>query len=480
MKSKKNFKIYLGIDIGTSKICVLALNSYSIKPVEIISEKNFSVVKTEKDFSEQDPKIIKQITFDLINKIRKKIKFPISGIGITGQMHGMLFVDKNLKPLSNLITWQDKRSKNLIEEIQHKTKGIEFSECGCYIKPGYMGSTLYWFYKNNLVPKNIYKVCFIHDWLGACLTQHNEIFTDPTDAASSGIFNIKKMDWHWNFIEKLRIKKEIFPTIKNSGEIIGFTKEGIPVACAFGDNQASIFGSVTYNNLVADSSGSVIKTNGSNFGKTEMKTYFENNLNKLWRECIIINIGTGSQVSVILDKFVKFREGLELRPYIDGKYILVGASLNGGSIYSVLKDFFITAGKSFWKIKQENIFETMNKLASKIPFGCDGLVCEPYFFGERINEELKASFVGLDINNFTVSHFCKAILEGMIRILYNYYKSMKQNRKYIIGSGNAIKRNEVLQKIIKQTFNMELKLNLIDEEAAYGAALLSFRRDIQC
>ena len=114
----------------------------------------------------------------------------------------------------------------------------------------------------------------------------------------------------------------------------------------------------------------------------------------------------------------------------------------------------------------------MNKLASKVPPGCDGLWFNPCFFGERGREGLKASIMGLDATNFTPGHLSRGALEGMIKILYNYYENMAEPRKYIIGSGNAIKKNKVLHEIIEQIFNLKLKLNTIQEEAAYGAALL--------
>lgn len=431
---------FLGIDIGTSKISVLALRSDSPRPIDIVSENSSCEAKCENGFSEQNPEIIKAKTVFLINKIRRRVKNRISGIGLTGQMHGMLLVDKNLKPLTNLITWQDRRSEKLIPEISAKTKNISFHERGSLIRPGYMGASLYWFYKNKLVPPNVHKACFIHDWIGASLTEQSVIFTDPTDAASSGLFDIRQTDWHWQLINNLGIEKDIFPEIKNSGEITGFTGDGTPVSCAFGDNQASIFGSV--------------------YGYKE-------------KDCININIGTGSQASIIVDNFGKLSANFEVRPYLNRKYILVGASLNGGVVYSLLKNFFESCGLKFGRISQDKIFETMNRLASTVPHGCNGLVCLPYFFGERGSEELKASFTGMDVNNFTVSHFSRSVLEGMVRILYEFYEKMGRKRKYIVGSGNAIRRNQVLQEIVKETFNMDIRLTPHEEEAAYGASLLA-------
>jgi len=188
-------KAYLGIDIGTSKICVLVIDGNTKKTIKVISEQIKSAITSPYNYFEQDPYKIKAITLRLVKQIKKRLRCKIMGIGITGQMHGMLFIDDNLKPLSNLITWQDKRSMNLIKEIQKKLENIEQKRTGCRINPGYMAATLYWHIKNNCIPKNAYKACFVQDWIAACISSSKNIYTDPTDAASSGIFNIKTIDW---------------------------------------------------------------------------------------------------------------------------------------------------------------------------------------------------------------------------------------------------------------------------------------------
>ena len=80
--------------------------------------------------------------------------------------------------------------------------------------------------------------------------------------------------------------------------------KGIPVSVAIGDNQASFLGSVS-------------------------------NMN----ESFLINVGTGSQISIVSDYPIT-AEGIECRPYVDGKYLIVGAALCGGRAYSLLKDFY--------------------------------------------------------------------------------------------------------------------------------------------
>ena len=378
--------LYLGIDIGTTKICVLALNSKTGKPAFSASEQNNSNVSTGPVFYQQDPEKIKKTVLRLIGRAVEKTEKKISGIGLTGQMHGMLFVDRRLRPLSKLITWQDQRATGLITEIRKKA-GRSAGECGCAISPGYLGATLYWFTKNKKVPNGAYKACFIHDWIATLLTKEKQLFTDPTDAAGSGLFNFKKNQWHWDLIDKLGLNRGLFPEIRASGEIIGYTGSGIPVHCAIGDNQASALGS------------------GAGAGS------------------INVNIGTGSQVSVITDKFVKPSGPLELRPYFNGKYLLVGRSLKGGAVYARLKR------------KLGITYEEMNRRAEK-------------------------------------PGPCRRTLEAMAKSLHSLYLRAGINKHKLCGSGNAIKKNPVLRDIISKTFKMKLNLPSHDEEAAWGAALL--------
>ncbi len=429
----------IGLDIGTSKICALVFDTRKNKALFVLSRENSSFVKIKKEFSEQNPKKIKNIVFTLLEIIRKKFN-NISAIGITGQMHGGLIVDRKLQPLTNLITWQDKRAKGMIPEIIRKVGEDRFYDCGCLIQSGYMGATLYWLKKYKMIPENAYKVCCIHDWIAAQLMRKKNLYTDPTDAASSGLFNVRKREWNHEVIERLNIEESLLLELKNSGEVIGFTEDEIPVCCAFGDNQASVYAS---------------------FHRYEGE------------KAVNLNMGTGSQISLIIKKFKSYKLPFEIRPYMDGGYLMVGASLNGGIVYSLLKDFFVSLGMNFWGVKEKNVFNKMNLLALKAPQGCDGLICNPYFFGERGQGKLKASFVGITHYNFTPSHICRAVLEGMVRVLHNFYVKMGEKKEYIVETGNAIKENKLLQEIVIKTFKMDLKLSSCSEEAAYGAASLA-------
>ena len=455
---------FIGLDIGTSKICAVLINSCNGELVCSVNKENDSqiIFDTENKIllAEQSTEKILQRVIEVLKDLATKCALlikDIKGIGITGQMHGMLLVDKNRKSITNLITWEDKRCLSLIacsnhtylDEILNVFKNKQSKKNGCVPSAGYMGCSLYWFNKNKLLSEKSFKSVFIADFIFSQLTGE-DFYTDFTNAGSSGVFDIVNHCWDKEFISLLNIPCEIFPEVVLPGEIKGFLQKsiseiiglqsGIPICCAVGDNQASLLGSLCD-----------------------------------WND-IFINIGTGSQISCITNSFVSI-ENLEIRPFFDGKYILVGAGLCGGRAYYYLNNFIKEIGEIFFpNCEESNLFEKMNSIAEIIPYGCDGLICDTRFEGSRENPEIKGAFKNVSKSNFTIKHFCRSVLEGIVNELHNYYKIFNKKSdeiNYITASGNAIRKNPVMTKIISKTFNSPVRIPLYEEESAYGAGLLS-------
>jgi len=456
-------KYFIGLDIGTTNIGAVLINSDNGELICSVNVKNDSNVIFQSDkkslWAEQSPEIILKRVFDCLTDLKNRCSVPpreIGGIGITGQMHGMLLVDENKKPFTNLITWEDKRcltqmlgsNQTYLDEVLYINRNRQ-SNNGCIPSAGYMGCTLFWLSKNNLLPKKNIKTSFIADYICSILTGQ-EIYTDATDAASSGVFDVLNNCWDDQFISSLNIPYEILPESVLSGKIIGFLQkyasekiglpQGIPVSCPVGDNQASLLGSL-----------------------------------RDWND-IVINIGTGSQISCITNFFNPI-DNLEIRPFFDGNYLLVGAGLCGGRAYFYLYDFLKDAGKKFFsELSDQDLYKEMNTAAEKIPQGADELICDTRFEGTRENPEIRGAFKNISKRNFTTGHFCRAVLEGIVRELYGFYLKFDkklEKEQYITASGNAVRKNPLMGKIISIIFNLPVRIPLYEEEASYGAALLS-------
>ena len=374
-------------------------------------------------------------------------------------MHGTVLVSHDGHPLTPFIGWQDHRcdenmpgsNKSYIDRMIELASKDGFKREGCRPATGYMGSTLFWLKENNALPDEPATACFLPDYVVMRMTDHTPV-TDPTNAGSSGIFDVIARKWDYNLIRRLGIQRISLPEVRRSGEIVGgLTAEaskktrlpqGIPVSVACGDNQASFLGSV------ADR-----------------------------RNSVLVNIGTGGQVSLWVPKYVEAKNA-ETRCYLDESYLLVGADTCGGSSYATLHRFFLDIGRAFFGAKgNENLYDEMRRQAAKVLPRTEGLRCEPFFAGSRLDPNRRAALMGMSETNFTVGHVTRALLEGIAHHFKKLYGDMLQSgvspRRCLVGSGNGIRKNSLLAEIFSDTFNMPIKIPMNREEAAFGAALLA-------
>ena len=172
-----------------------------------------------------------------------------------------------------------------------------------------------------------------------------------------------------------------------------------------------------------------------------------------------------------MDRTDTIGKNLEIRPYLFGKYLLCGSALCGGKAYSILETFFSKYAAVITNNKASQ-YETMNDLAQKAYSEKRTLRVSTQFCGTRANPDLRGAITEIDDENFTPENLILGVLQGMVDELKLYFDSMGQNQiTGLIASGNAVKRNPVLQMLLKDTFRLTVELVDNDEEAAIGAAL---------
>ena len=227
------------------------------------------------------------------------------------------------------------------------------------------------------------------------------------------------------------------PEVTEKSLVIGRYRE-IPVCVPIGDNQASFLGSVDKN-----------------------------------EDTMLLNIGTGSQISYVSDKYLDVDKELELRPFVEGKYLVCGSALCGGFAYSMLEEFFRSYTISLG-IQEKSQYSVMDKLATQaFENGESGLLVDAYFCGKRSNPNLRGSIKEIDRYGFTPSALVLGVLNGMCNELYELYESVPDKKTHIVASGGAVKRTEILKAIIAKRFNASVTTSKIEEEAATGASLFS-------
>ncbi len=432
-------KYTLGIDIGTTSICAVAADAESGKMIACESCPNSSVLPSEHGFERmQSVDIITKSVYGLIDRAEKSLGMP-AAIGVTGQMHGILYTDKNGNAVSPLYTWQDARGTLLYKD--GKTYSEYVSEVTGYpTAPGYGAVTHFYNVQNGEFPDNAVCLCTIHSFIAMKLTDGHTPILHASDAASLGVYDLKKADFDREKIKELFGEGDIFPQVTDKNECVGYCKGRIPVAVAIGDNQASFFGSVGDDG-----------------------------------EKLLVNVGTGSQVSVI-GELGETETGIECRPYVNGKYLLVGSSLCGGRAYAVLEKFFRDVAnmcganiKSAYPFMDKTVNERKN---------ADALCVSTLFDGTRYDPDIRGSITGISVDNFEPAAMMYGFMQGIADELYGLFRKTdglirRDSVKAIVGSGNGLRANPALCKIIGDTFGMPVSLSDVKEEAAVGAALLA-------
>ena len=427
------FDLSLGIDIGTTTISASVVSVSDGKQIDSFTVQNDSAIAVKEKYKkEQDALKIFSIVKDLLTVILTKYD-TVRKIGVTGQMHGVLYVDKNGKAVSPLYTWQDGRADIVCGEGRTYAQEITFMT-GRSISSGYGVATHYYNVKNGLVPPAADKLCSIGDYIAMRLTGTNAMKIDATNAASLGLFDVKENRFDANAFERLGLETYILPEVAETNDLIGYYLN-IPVYVAIGDNQASFFGAVA----------------------NEQKG-------------VLVNYGTGSQISFVSGVFNEI-DGFEIRPYRDGEYLYSGAAICGGRAYAVLEKFFSDYLTAFGT-EHGKQYEIMNELARKACKDRTDLVMETTFCGKRNDPKKTGGLYNIREDNFTPENVVYATLVGMATELADGFdKTDKSRFSTLIASGNAVRKNEVLQSVLSSVFKMPLLLPTVNEEAAYGVAL---------
>lgn len=432
----------LGIDIGTTTITALLLNEDNGRLVDKVTLKNDSFISNEFHFARlQDPEVILDIVIEAVTKITDGSD--ISAIGVTGQMHGILYLDENNAPASSLFTWQDLRGNEKFEN------GMTYAEyltetTGYKAATGFGLTTHFYNLKNRLIPKRAKRISTIHDYVVSHLINGIPV-THSSDAASLGFYDLRHHQFDNVALLEAGIDPEILPKVIKNTRIAGttsceFLPDGIPVAVAIGDNQASFIGSM----INPDKS-------------------------------ILVNVGTGSQISFITTS-LKATESGEARPLTDDEYIFVCSSLCGGRSYQILKNFFVSC-MDFLGGTEDDIYKKMDELSEDIYNLKDPLKINCEFAGTRAHPEKRGSIKNISTENFTPTHLICGFLTGVadeLKMLFEESRShIAFNPRVLIGSGNGLRKSEVWRNIFANEFDLDLVLPKHSEEAAVGACIFA-------
>jgi len=403
----------IGIDIGTTSVCGVVIDVETGSVVKSCTKNSEAFLKGCADWEKiQSVDKIMAVATEILESFIET-ENDIAVIGVTGQMHGIVYTGKDGNAVSPLYIWQDERGNLTYKDT---TYAKYLNSCS-----GYGNVTDFYNRENGIRPENAVRYCTIHDYFVMKLSGLKKPIMHSSDAASFGCYDLKDNKFNYD------LDVDITADYKIAGEY-----KGIPVSVAIGDNQASVFSTLAS------------------------------------EDDILLNIGTGSQVSIISDKIIS-GDDIEIRPYFENKYLAVGAALCGGRAYSMLKDFYSEVFSYSQSISGDGVYEIMNKMLEKVEKPT--LKVDTRFAGTRKNTEISGSISNITTENFNPSQLTIGVLEGMADELYNMYSQMNTKKSGIVGSGNGIRKNAALVKIFEEKFGASLKVPSHMEEASFGAAL---------
>lgn len=435
----------LGIDLGTSSIKAMLLDTE--RGVIGIESQKYDVEIPAANCAEQNPDHWWNATIELCSRLKKKYQEAfgqIRGIGLSGQMHGLVTVDKQGNILRPAIIWLDQRSCEEVEEInQGMTEDEKKQILHNRIYPGFAFPSLLWIKKHEPdLYGQISKIMQPKDYIRYKLTGY--IGTDVSDASATAMFDVGQREWAWAVIRRFGIPEHIFADCHESTEIAGMVTSESAVLCGLQEGIPVVFGC---GDQMAQSIGNGVIGEG----------------------CIVSNIGTGGQISTYADKDIYDRQ---LRTHtfchaLNHAYTVFGATLSCGLSLKWLTN----------QILEIDDFEQCNELASQIAPGSDGIIYLPYLSGERtpiMNAHAKGVIYGFKLEH-DKRHMIRAVMEGIIYSLkdsLDLLEDMGIRSNLVIASGGGSVSKLLLQ-MQADIFEKQIKVCNVKEQACLGACMLA-------
>ena len=436
---------FAGIDLGTSSTKVLIMDEAG--NVLGVGNASYDVKIPMTSYAEQDPEEWWTAVKAALAGAAAAAGIPatrIDAVSFSGQMHGVVALDYEKRPVCPAIIHLDQRSGPLLGEIRETAGSLMKEELLNQPCAGMMIITLYWMKKEN--PGLFEKIRFVlspKDYIRFRLT--GEIGTEVTDAAASLGFSVKNRRWCTELFHRLGIPEEIFPPVHESCEVAGTVTSKACEETGLAPEAKVVFGA---GDSLAAMTGIGVIGPGT----------------------MACNIGTASQLVVVADHPVfdpqfRVQTWCHTRP---GCWAIQSGALNGGSTLSWLKKRILNSTAPFSVLDQE---------AGEVPPGSEGLIFLPYLSGERTpwnNPSAKGVYFGLGMNH-TQAHLIRATMEGVIfnlRECLGIFDEIHLERNSLLASGGAA-RGKTWKQIQADMLDMPVRTAKVEEEACQGAAILA-------
>ncbi len=447
--------IMLGIDVGTSGTKAVAVNDKGTLLASALVE--YPLYSPKPGWAEQNPADWKQAAFAALTQLAQSPKVnagDVKAIGLTGQMHGSVFLDKDMAVLRPAILWCDQRTAPQCDAITEKVGAERLIQMVCNpALTGFTAPKILWLRDNEPgTYEKVHKVLLPKDYVRYELT--GELATDVADASGTLLFDVKRRTWHAELMQILDIPASFMPPAFEGPEITGTLSAraaaqcglpaGIPVVAGGGDQAAGGIGC------------GIVKPG-----------------------IISATVGTSGVVFAFSDQVTLDPQG-RVHTFchaVPGKWHVMGVMLSAGGSLRWFRDTACGAELDVARATGRDAYEFITEAAGTIPPGAEGLTFLPYLTGERTPHKdpyAKGAFVGLSLRH-TRAHMARAVLEGVafgMRDSLEIVREMGVPINQVRASGGGA-RSRMWRQIQADINHAPLVTLNIDEGPAYGAAVLA-------
>ena len=445
----------LGIDVGTTGAKTLLIDSDGHVVARVTVE--YPMYTPRPQWAEQDPEDWWEATVRSVRQVLHEADIDtnaISGIGLTGQMHGMVMLDGRGKVLRPCIMWNDQRTAEQCEWIMNTIGRRRFLDLTLNpALPGFTAPKIIWTREHE---PEIYgqaaKVLLPKDYIRYRLT--GVYATEVSDASGTVLLDVSRRAWSQEVLRELGIPSSWMPECVESIEITGrITAEvaeltglpaGLPVVGGAGDQAASGVGTgVVEPGLVS------------------------------------VTMGTSGVVFAYTDEPSRDPEG-RLHTFchaVPGKWHVMGVTLSAGGSFRWFRDSLGLNEKNVARLSGVDPYDILTAEAGTAPAGCEGLLFLPYLTGERTpypDPNARGTFFGLTLRH-DKRHMVRSVLEGVAYSLRDSIELFRDlaipiNQVRAVGGGA---RSLMWRQIMADVFGTEMVTINVTDSTAFGAALLA-------
>ncbi|HET6518393.1 MAG TPA: xylulokinase [Geminicoccaceae bacterium] len=444
---------FIGLDVGTSGVKGVLIDGAGA--VLARHTVGYPILTPRPGWTEQEPETWWRAACDVLRELGTAAAgVGVDAVGLAGQMHGAVFLDRDGAVIRPAPLWNDQRTAAECAEIERRVGAARLRRItGNPALTGFQAPKILWLRDSEPEAyRRVRHVLLPKDYVRYRLT--GALATDASDAAGTLLLDLRARDWSAEVLGALEVPRDWLPRVYEGPEVTGPVSAegaaatglaaGVPVVAGGGDNAAAAVGS----GVVRDGTG-------------------------------LVSLGTSGVVFVHTDE-ARIDPSGALHAFchaVPGRYHLMAVMLSAGGSLRWFRDAVVPELAARAAAEGRDVYDGLTAGAAEVAPGADGLFFLPYLAGERtphMDPDVRGGWLGLGLNHDR-RHMVRALLEGVAFGLRDGLELIRAleappERLFAVGGGTA---GPLWRAILAAALDVPLQRLAAEEGPAFGAALLA-------